>query len=43
MIKQAIEIYNNIRLHWSLDLKTPEEVHQNYNMQPYKSYKRKTA
>jgi len=43
MIKQAVEIYNSIRLHWSLDLKTPNNVHQNYNKQPYKSYKRKTA
>jgi transposase InsO family protein len=43
MIKQAVEIYNNIRLHWSLDLKTPNDVHQNYNKQPYKSYKRKTG
>ena len=43
MIKQAVEIYNNERLHWSLDLKTPQEVHLNYNKQTYKSYKRKTA
>lgn len=26
-VKEAIEIYNNKRLHWSLDLKTPESVH----------------
>lgn len=43
MIKQAVEIYNNERLHWSLNLKTPREVHLNYNKQTYKSYKRKTA
>ena len=43
MVKQAVEIYNNNRLHWSLDLKTPQEVHLNYDKQPYKSYKRKTV
>jgi transposase InsO family protein len=43
MIQQAVEIYNNERLHWSLDLKTPQEVHLNYDKQTYKSYKRKTA
>ncbi|MCF6308245.1 MAG: IS3 family transposase [Flavobacteriaceae bacterium] len=43
MVKQAVEIYNNERLHWSLDLKTPQEVHLNYDKQTYKSYKRKTA
>ena len=43
MIKQAVKIYNNERLHWSLDLKTPQEVHLNYDKQTYKSYKRKTA
>ncbi|WP_456421945.1 IS3 family transposase [Lutibacter sp.] len=43
MVKQAVEIYNNERLHWSLDLKTPQEVHLDYDKQTYKSYKRKTA
>lgn len=43
MIKQAVEIYNNERLHWSLDLKTPQMVHDAYNKQQYKSYKRKAA
>lgn len=38
MVKQAIEIYNTKRIHWSLGLKTPEEVHQQYNQQQYKSY-----
>ncbi len=38
MIKQAAHIYNTQRLHWSLDLKTPEEVHRNFNKQKYKSY-----
>ena len=43
MIKQAVEIDNNERLHWSLDLKTPQEAHKKYNQQPYKSYARKIA
>ena len=43
MIKEAVEIYNNDRLHWSLDLKTPQEVHSAYNQQKYKSYKRQAA
>ena len=43
MIKEAVGIYNNDRLHWSLDLKTPQNVHNNYNQQKYKSYKRNAA
>ncbi len=43
MIKEAVDIYNNDRLHWSLDLKTPQQVHKSYNQQKYKSYKRKAA
>jgi len=38
IVKQAVDIYNNERLHWSLDLKTPQYVHQQYNKQKYKSY-----
>jgi transposase InsO family protein len=38
MMKQAVEIYNNKRLHWSLDLQTPEHAHQHYNHLKYKSY-----
>lgn len=38
MAQQAVEIYNTKRIHWSLGLKTPEEVHNQYNKQPYKSY-----
>lgn len=41
MVKQAVDIYNNQRIHWSLGLKTPESVHQNYDQQPYKSYAKK--
>lgn len=40
IMKQAVELYNNERLHWSLDLKTPQHVHKQYNKQKYKSYKR---
>ncbi len=43
MIKEAVDIYNNERLHWSLDLKTPQMVHTAYNQQKYKSYKREAA
>ncbi|HEX8331012.1 MAG TPA: IS3 family transposase [Flavisolibacter sp.] len=43
MIKEAVDIYNNDRLHWSLDLKTPQMVHSAYNQQKYKSYKRQAA
>lgn len=43
MIAQAVRIYNEKRLHWSLDFKTPEIVHQNYNQVNYCSYKKKSA
>ncbi len=43
MIKEAVHIYNTDRLHWSLDLKTPQTVHNGYNKQKYKSYKREAA
>ena len=43
MIAQAVKIYNNERLHWSLDLKTPQKVHEQYDKQPYKSYASKAA
>ena len=33
MVSEAVKIYNNERLQWSLELKTPQEVHQNYNQQ----------
>jgi len=37
-VAQAVWIYNNKRVHWSLGLKTPEEVHQSYDSVKYKSY-----
>ncbi len=41
MMKQAAEIYNKERLHWSLDLKTPQQVHHQFNQHKHKSYARK--
>lgn len=39
MVKQAIEIYNKKRRHYSLELKTPEFAHIN-QIHKYKSYKK---
>ena len=39
MVKQAIEIYNNNRRHYSLNMKTPEFAHKN-QQHKYKSYKK---
>ncbi len=43
MIRQAVRIYNEKRLHGSLDFKTPEQTHNQYDEQNYVSYKRKNA
>jgi len=43
IMKQAVELYNTERLHWSLDLKTPQYVHRQYNKQKYKSYAKMAA
>ena len=43
MIKEAVDIYNNERLHWSLNLKTPQQSHNEFNTQIYKSYRKKSA
>jgi len=40
IMKQAVEIYNNERLHWSLDLQTPATVHTKYNQHKYKQYEK---
>lgn len=40
MVAEAVKLYNNIRSHWSLDLKKPQEVHLQYNKQKNKSYKK---
>jgi transposase InsO family protein len=39
MTKQAVDIYNNLRSHCSLDLRKPAEVHLNPNIK-YKSYRK---
>ena len=39
MTDQAVYIYNNLRTHFSLDLRKPAEVHLNPNIQ-YKSYRK---
>jgi len=39
MTKQAVYIYNNLRTHFSLDLRKPFEVHLNPNIK-YKSYRK---
>lgn len=39
MAKRAVDIYNNRRLHHSLRLKTPSEVHLNPNIK-YRSYRK---
>ena len=39
MIKQAVDIYNNERIHYSLEMKTPEFAHKN-QVHKYKSYKK---
>ena len=41
MVKQSVEVYNTQRVHWSLGLRTPEEVHRSYNSLKYKSYSKK--
>lgn len=43
MVNQAVEIYNTERLHWSLDLKIPQQVHSEYNKQKLKRYGTKAA
>jgi transposase InsO family protein len=41
IVKQTVNIYNNERVHWSLGLRTPEEVHRSFNLLEYKSYSKK--
>jgi len=43
IVQQAVEIYNNERVHWSLGLRTPQEIHKSYNSLKYKSYSKKKA
>jgi transposase InsO family protein len=37
-VARSVWIYNNKRVHWSLGLRTPQEVHQSYDSVLYKSY-----
>ncbi|CAM1363259.1 transposase (fragment) [Tenacibaculum soleae] len=39
MAEQAVYIYNNLRTHFSLNLRKPAEVHLNPNIK-YKSYRK---
>ena len=39
MTQQAVYIYNNLRTHFSLDLRKPAEVHLNPNIK-YRSYRK---
>ena len=39
IVKESVFVYNNLRLHDSLDLRNPVDVHMNPNI-PYKSYKK---
>jgi len=39
MTKQAVSIYNNLRTHFSLDLRKPSDVHLDPNIK-YKSYRK---
>jgi putative transposase len=40
MTAEAVTLYNNERMHWSLDFKKPQEVHLEYNLYPNKNYKK---
>jgi transposase InsO family protein len=40
MVAEAVELYNNERMHWSLDFKKPQDVHLQYNIQKNKNYKK---
>lgn len=40
MTAEAVTLYNNERMHWSLDFKKPQEVHLEYNLHPNKNYKK---
>ena len=40
MVAQAVELYNNERMHWSLNFNKPNDVHKQYDKHQNKSYKR---
>lgn len=39
LVAEAVELYNNERMHWSLDFKKPQDVHLQYNMHSNKNYR----
>lgn len=39
MTTQSVNIYNNLRTHYSLNFRKPEDVHNNPNIK-YKSYRK---
>ena len=41
MVSEAVKLYNNERMHWSLDFKKPQDVHLQDNKQKNKNYKKK--
>ena len=41
MVSEAVKLYNNERMHWSLDLNKPQHVHLMYDKYKNKSYKQK--
>lgn len=40
MVREAVDLYNNERMHLSLDYQTPQEVHLQYNKHKNKNYKK---
>lgn len=42
MVSEAVMLYNNERMHWSLDLNRPHSVHMEYNRLENKTYKQKS-
>jgi transposase InsO family protein len=40
MVREAVDLYNTERMHLSLDYRTPQEVHLQYNKQKNKNYKK---
>jgi len=43
IMKEATDIYNQQRIHWSLGLATPDCIHKKYDSIRYRSYKKRTA
>ena len=43
MLSEAVKLYNNERMHLSLDFKKPQDIHKEYNKQKNKSYMQKKS